>query len=144
MGQELKCWTFHLRGGEPIGIHMRGNPPVSHDGRLSIWHLMMGEKMSTYLSFYLQGKGVQVDAMAEEESPEQAQERAAMSDPNREYQTPLCSLCFFLDLNVLGECGYWGWPEEMLTMVLEGHEKARKDAQVCPALEVRGCPKIGR
>lgn len=130
----MKCWTFHLRGGNPVHIKLGGNPERSHDGRLSIWHVMVSDKIALYLEQFLQHQGIQVNAHAEVEGAEQEAERDMIRSlsEDRVYRTIKCLECAFLDPALESGCGYEGWDEQNITFLLSALLKAREDVQACP------------
>lgn len=130
----MKCWTFHLTGGTPVQVGLARNPRVEHDGRVSIWHVILNDKMALYLEHFLKGNGIAVRAHADEQGPEQKAERemAASLDENRLYRTVRCLGCLFFDPQLEEDCGYEGWGEPAIMTLMENHQKALEDVQACP------------
>jgi len=132
--QIVKCWTFRLTGGKPVKVRLARTPELQHDGRLTLWQVMMTDKMAAYLEGFLIGQDITVIRHAEVEGPEQKAERdmAASLNEDRVYRTVRCMECIFFHPELPMDCGYEGWQENIITTFMEAHQKAREDIQACP------------
>lgn len=128
-------WTFSVRGGKPFSIHPERNPEVHHDGRLSIWHLILTMDQVAQIETVAASNGATLRWSAEVQTPEQEEERRELlqaQDESMVIPCIRCPSCFWFDLKVDGYCGFEKWPREQVEEALDTDDKAQADARECP------------
>ena len=70
-----KVWTFIIRGGIPFAMSLPQNPPLSHDGRRTIWKLVGTPRLAEMAKEIIEGRGASVDVHTEEQTEEQTRIR---------------------------------------------------------------------
>jgi len=131
-------WTLVVSGGEPVTLKFKGNPPMVHQGRMSVLKVIATE--DEVPSIVEKFAGARVKVVDHRETPEQKVERrnhlAMLNDPdNIEWNTPLCHSCAWFDRNLEGMCalgrsGGESWEDEAIQAVYK--DKFEKDAEACP------------
>jgi hypothetical protein len=114
-----------------------GNPRVTHNGTMSVFHLTLTKDQATGIKTHLEtnlGCKVKADPM-DEETSDQAAERGDLLGIGREdeiFPCSACPTCFWFDPLIDGFCGWTGWPKETREQALVSHEAARTNIEDCP------------
>lgn len=117
-------WSFRLRGGESFEAAFPGlNPPQRHDGRLSVWVLLLTPKEAGAVIASAEQAGASVSSWCVENLP--------IPEGNPVLPTARCPLCFWFDGT---GCGQVAWGPEGYQAAVEAHPKALEDAAECPLL----------
>ena len=68
----MKVWTFHIRGGQAIGIRVPGSPALEHpEGGQTIWKMVGTNVQAVAVQGVLEAHGCEVKRYTETQSPEQ-------------------------------------------------------------------------
>jgi len=133
----VKSWTLSLKGGAVFGVAVPNNPPVVHDGRLTVCHLFIDGKQLEDLCSIIRGYGARVEVHAEEQTQDQSDERQALLGisqgmENQVYPTGLCPECFWFNPQLESYCNFTDSPKETVRASLKHQEKAKTDLDACP------------
>lgn len=132
----MRVWTFQLRGGSEFTIQPDGNPVVSHDGNLSIWHLRLTDEQADEVSGLVEARGVKVMRHADVATEDQlAMHQRYIEAESSVFPCSHCPNCYWLDLQVEHYCGHAAWPLEKRQAALETFADARKGLESCPLWE---------
>jgi hypothetical protein len=132
----MRIWTFQLVGGSQFAIQPDGNPPVSHDGSLSIWHLRLTDEQAEEVEGFCQAREVKVTKHADVVTEEQeAMHQRYMEADTSVFPCGHCPNCYWLDLQVEHYCGHAAWVPERRRAALETFEQAHTDLEACPLWE---------
>lgn len=135
MSKSRKTYQLKIEGGNPFAVQIKANPPLIHDGVLTLWsgHLenevhqqLMGAISETHDS-------VIVSCVSVSETPLQKQlreDRARSGIPF--FQAPECPLCFFYELDTETQCGLDDWDQPTIDTAMESKAavKSRKDCSL--------------
>lgn len=140
-GEQEQAQLFRLwvRRGQRFTLQVPGNPPVTHNGGLTVAPLVMPSDRAESVRRWIESQGCEVDLLpAVQQSDLQAEERGVLlglNDPNRVFPCVKCPKCSWFDPLLKGEpCGRLGWEESYREAHLQAHEKAVEDAESCPAI----------
>jgi hypothetical protein len=137
-----RVFTFLVKGGSSLAFQVPGNAPIAHDGKVSLWALVLTPEGARQVEAVLTRVGARVAVTCAAETPEQGFLRDALRDLNSEaLPTASCGACFWLDPSVEGFCGRLQWEPSLREAAVDASAKARTDAQTCPLLtaEWGGC-----
>ena len=56
----MKVWTFDIKKGRTIFLEFPGNPPLEHDGRHTLWHMVGDEKLAQTVEDLVAALGCEV------------------------------------------------------------------------------------
>jgi len=131
-----RLWTFRVVGGESFQLSLEGNPSVVHEGRTSVFHLLLADVSVNRFVDYLKQYGGQVEVWPMEgQSLEQKEERDLLMGKDHEeevYPCVRCPECFWFELRGEDHCGVTAWPSETVEAALAHNQKASKDLVECP------------
>jgi len=133
MSKSRKTYQIKIEGGDPFAVQIKANPPLIHDGVLTLWsghlenevhHQLMGAISETCNT-------VRVSCISVSETPLQKQlreDRARGGIPF--FQAPECPLCFFYELDTENQCGLDDWDRTTIDTAMES-EAAVKSRKAC-------------
>jgi hypothetical protein len=136
---DKKFWTFDFRGGSEFTFQVPWNPPVDHNGRTTVHHVLCSEPVKDIIVKLAEGHGVVVGFWSEGQTEEQAAERVAMlGSSDNVYETAVCPECFWFDPRLADSwfCGASGWDRGFQVAGCEVHPKAVTDLLDCPARQL--------
>lgn len=131
-------WTLIVKGGQPLTLRFKGNPPLVHQGPHSVLKLISTEEESRQVASKFEEGGSKVQVVDHRETPDQKQERvdylSLVTDPTVKWKTPMCAQCAWFDRDLEGMCGLGrtgqdSWPPETIEIVTG---KFQEDADLCP------------
>ena len=66
-----KVWTFVVRGGQDFELTLPRNPPLHHDGGMTMWKLVGTQRIANAAREILEETGATVEMHTEVQSEEQ-------------------------------------------------------------------------
>lgn len=114
---------------------------MSHEGSVSIWHLLLTFQEAEHFEDVVRSFGASVKRYSEKQTEEQTEEREQLLAAQRGdlvFRCAECPSCFWLDMNVPRYCGFDGWEDETCNEALHNHEKALLDLAACPVWDTGG------
>jgi len=131
----MTLWTFRFQGGTSFTLRVPWNPPVEHDGYLTVAHLLCSEEMYQVVLRFVEGQGTRVLSHSEGQTDEQAEERRRLlGDPDALFPCVKCPGCFWFDPTLPGMCGAKEWEPSFREAAVRVHERAREGLAECPVL----------
>ena len=67
-----KVWTFIIRGGADFSLRLPNNPPLDHDGRMSMWKMVGTKRIADAACGIIKETGASVELHTEHQNEEQA------------------------------------------------------------------------
>jgi len=132
---EQKLWTVQIQGGKPFEAHLKGNPPLEHQGRNTVAHLVLTAEEATALRGLAVLQGCRVEIfLPEGQTLEQAEERTTLlNQQDRVWPCAVCPSCAWLDpLLQPSPCGLEGLPPESVATLRATSQAHRKGEADCP------------
>lgn len=134
-----RLWTFRITGGTPFAIQSPGNPALTHDGVLTVCHLLVSDDQANEITAAAKGSGctVQDARPMETQTLEQQHERRTLlglHGSDKVWPSAKCSACFWFEPLAEPSCGLGAWTEEAIRECF--NSKMALDAMAaCPVLE---------
>ena len=132
-----RLFRFLIRGGTRFQAQVPHNPPLEHDGGMSVCSVVISPTQAHEVLGLIRSFGCVVEEVPlERQTEEQEVERltllgAGMKDTV--WPSASCPACAWFDplLKDAEPCGRKGWPTEMVAS-LSTSPKPQQDAEACP------------
>lgn len=133
-------YRLWVRKGQPFSFHVRGNPPVEHDGGNTVAHLVLTDQQAEDVATAVTEKGCEWDLIPHgHQTQEQSRERQTllgMQRGDRVWPSAACPSCTWFDPLLEDEpCGKAGWAPEMVAAFGES-PAAEAALKECPVPHV--------
>lgn len=66
-----KVWTFVIRGGSDFSLRLPHNPPLDHDGSMSMWKMVGTKRIADAAREIIEETGASVEVHTEYQNEEQ-------------------------------------------------------------------------
>lgn len=131
--------TLMITGGETFALYLSKNPPVHHNGVLSLHQLYLSDEELSEVGRLVLGFGSTLQALGPVlQTPDQLSDRTTLlgiGSESRVWPSKLCVECSWLDPLMENPCGRVSWPKESVESFLE-LEKPKTDLSNCTAKHV--------
>jgi hypothetical protein len=131
--------TLKITGGETFVLYLSKNPPVHHDGVLSLHQLYLSDEELSSVGRLVLGFGSNLQVVGPVlQTPDQLSDRVTLLGIGSEFRvwpSKLCMDCSWLDPLMENPCGRASWPKESVESFLE-MEKPKTDLSDCTAKHV--------
>jgi len=134
-----QLWIFRVNGGESFRLTPQGNPPMHHDGDMSILRCLCTTEQAEEMEQEMRRHGCTVLSNCPAETPEQKAERANIMQVmggDRPFPCARCPECAWFDPHLESLCGAGlapgdGWDDDAVRGSMS-NGKFRDDFAACP------------
>lgn len=134
---DQKLWTIEIRGPGSLTLQVPGNPPLYHEGGISVAHLILRQEEVGELKIFAFSaactlKAWPVDGQDEEQTAERSR-FVGLGEEDRVWPSIVCPACPWFDpLQEGSPCGLDTLPSESTEVLrkLEYYAKAEADCPV--------------